>query len=311
NLGSIIFEKKGTKEGPKIMIAAHMDEVGFIVRSIDEKGMIHVIELGRVKPLAKFMQEVRITTRSGKKITGIINGIYSDKTNDASNVYVDIGACSKNDVTELGINIGDMVTYTTKFKPLELDNIVTGKAFDDRLGCFLMTEVIKELSEVNHDNDVYFTGTSSEEVGIRGGETATYKVNPDIVIAIEVACYQNEFVRDHSNNRQIGKGPMLTLFDRTMAPSDKIINFIRDESKKLEIEIQEDMFNSGGTDAGKAHLVRSGIPAIVLCLPVRYGHCAYSIGNINDIENLKKLLIGLIKVINKENYNKLVNFIEV
>lgn len=309
NLGSIIFQKNGQEDGPKIMIAAHMDEVGFIVRSIDDKGMIHIIELGRVKLLAKFMQEVRITARSGRKIKGIINGSYNKEGNDTSGVYVDIGACSKEDVLNLGIQIGDMVTYTTQYKELDIENIVTGKAFDDRLGCFLMSEVIKELKDTEHKNTVYFAGTSSEEVGIRGGRTATYKVNPDLVIAIDVACFQNEFVRDHSNNRQIGKGPMVILFDRTLAPSDRVIDLIREEAKSCNIEIQQDMFNSGGTDAGEAHLIRDGIPSIVICLPVRYGHCAYSIGNKKDMEDLKRLLVSLIKTIDKEKYNNLVNFI--
>lgn len=308
-LGSIIFKKQGRTSDLKIMMSGHMDEVGFKVRSIDDKGMIHLIELGRVKPLAKFMQEVRITTREGAKIRGIINATLDKENGEAKTVYVDIGAKTSEDVEKLGIRIGDMATYTTEFKEFALNGIVAGKAFDDRLGCFVMSEVLTEISDMEHDNDVYFAGTVAEEVGIRGARTATQKIKPDLFIAIDVACYQNEFDRSSLNKRQIGKGPMLIKFDRTLAPSEKMLNFIEDLSYEMDIDIQLDMFNGGGTDAGAAHLVGEGIPSVVLCLPVRYGHCAYSIAEKKDMEALIKILTALIGSLNKNKYDDVIRFI--
>lgn len=305
NMGSVIF-KQG-KNGPKIMLCAHMDEVGFMVRSISPLGHIRVMVVGGVKPLAQLMQEVRITTNSGKKIVGVLQGTY--KENHVEDLYVDLGVDSAQDVYDMGIQIGDMITYTTNFKKLEFKDCVMGKAFDDRLGCYVIGEVLKRLSNVEHSNIVYAVGTSSEEVGIRGAKTATYKVNPDIVLPIDVACFSNEFVRDYTNKRQIGKGMMQTNFDRTLAPNRKLIQMVRDISKDLNKDLQLDMFNSGGTDGGEAHKSRSGVPTAVNCLPVRYGHCAYSIARIQDLEDAIEILVEFIKQFDQAKYNEVVDFL--
>lgn len=172
HLGSIIF-KKGNR-GPKIMLCAHIDEVGFIVRSISDMGQVMLMSVGGVKPLAQFMQKVRITTEDGKKIHGIIQATY--ESNAATKVYVDLGAQTAQEVYDLGIQVGDMVTYTTEFEHFALADVVAGKAFDDRLGCFIMGEVLKRLQGIDHPNTVYMVGTSSEEVGIRGAKTAVYRL---------------------------------------------------------------------------------------------------------------------------------------
>lgn len=306
NLGSVIFEKKGTEGGPKIMIAAHMDEVGFLVRSISKEGMIFLMEVGRVKDLAKYMQSVRITTSKNRKINGIINATYDNGI--SKDLYVDIGADTDKEVYDLGIEVGDMVTYTTHFESFELQNIACGKAFDDRLGCFIISEVLKRLKDIKHSNSVYMAATSSEEVGIRGAKTSAYKVNPDVVFVIDVACFSNEFVRNHTNQRQIGKGVMLTNFDRTLAPNRKMINVVKEAAKKKGFNLQLDMFNTGGTDGGEAHKINEGKPTVVTCLPVRYGHCPFSIVNVKDIEECIDLYVEIIKNFDIETYRDTINF---
>ena len=160
NLGSIIFKKTGQADGPKIMICAHMDEVGFMVRSITKQGQIMLMEVGGVKQLSKFMQKVRITTKEGKKISGILNATYEN--DKGINSYVDIGAETEEEVNRLGIEIGDMVTFTTEFEEFEVKDTIVGKAFDDRLGCFVIGEVLKRLKNEKHPNIVYGACTSSE-----------------------------------------------------------------------------------------------------------------------------------------------------
>lgn len=306
NLGSIIFKKEGGK-GPSIMLCAHIDEVGFIVRSISEMGQVILMSVGGVKPLAQFMQKVRITTESGRKIHGIIQGSYEN--NAAVKVYVDLGAQTAQEVYDLGIQVGDMVTYTTAFEEFDIDGTVTGKAFDDRLGCYIMGEVLKRLKDIDHPNTIYMVGTSSEEVGIRGAKTAVYKVNPDVVFPIDVACFNDEFVRNHTNQRQIGKGMMLTNFDRTLAPNRELIKVIKTTANTLHKPLQLDMFNGGGTDGGEAHKSRDGKPTAVSCLPVRYGHCAFSIAKMQDIEDAIDIFTEIIKNFDDEAYRKTINYL--
>ncbi len=306
NLGSIVF-KKGN-QGPKIMICAHMDEVGFIVRSISAMGQIMLMHVGGVKPLAQFMQKVRITTENGKKVSGIIQATYDQGS--ATKVYVDVGAETAEDVYKLGIQVGDMVTYTTEFEEFDIPDIVAGKAFDDRLGCFIMGEVLKRLKDIDHPNTVYMVGTSSEEVGIRGAKTAVYKVNPDVVFPIDVACFNDEFVRNHTNQRQIGKGMMVTNFDRTLAPNRTLIRLIKDTANTLHKPLQLDMFNGGGTDGGEAHKSRDGKPTAVSCLPVRYGHCAYSIAHLQDIQDAIEIFTEIIRNFDDFSYRKSIDFLK-
>ncbi len=267
-----------------------------------------LMHVGGVKPLAQFMQKVRITTEDGKKINGIIQASYDNGS--ATKVYVDLGAQTAQEVYDLGIQVGDMVTYTTEFEQFDLPNTVAGKAFDDRLGCYIMGEVLKRLQDIDHPNTVYMVGTSSEEVGIRGAKTAVYKVNPDVVFPIDVACFNDEFVRNHTNQRQIGKGMMLTNFDRTLAPNRTLIRYIKDTANTLHKPLQLDMFNAGGTDGGEAHKSRDGKPTAVSCLPVRYGHCAYSIANLQDIEDAIEIFTEIIKNFDEEAYRKSIDFVK-
>ena len=304
-LGSIIF-KKGHR-GPKIMLCAHIDEVGFIVRSISEQGQILLMSVGGVKPLAQFMQRVRITTNDGGKIHGIIQATYQD--GKAEKVYVDVGATSAQEVYDLGIQVGDMVIYTTQFESFQIQGIVAGKAFDDRLGCYIFGEVLKRLKDIDHPNTVYMVGTSSEEVGIRGAKTASYQVQPDIAFPIDVACFNDEFVRNHTNQRQIGKGMMQTNFDRTLAPNRYLIQCVRDSAKRLQKPLQLDMFNGGGTDGGEVHKDRCGVPTAVSCIPVRYGHCAYSLAHIQDIEDAIDIFVDILTQFDEEAYKKSIQFL--
>ena len=306
-LGSIIFSKKKNEKVPNVMICAHMDEVGFMVRSIDKLGMIHLITIGGVKPLAQFTQKVRITTSEGKKIPAIINGTYND--GKVEKVYADVGAYTAEEVYNLGIQVGDMVTYTTDFEEFTLENRLVGKAFDDRIGCFVMGEVLKRLEKKDINCNVHFAATSSEEVGIRGAKTATQLINPDVVFVIDVACAKNEFLRDHTNQKQIDKGIMLMHRDRTLVPNRKMINYIIETADKNNISLQHDMFESGGTDGGEAHLINEGKPCAVTCVPVRYGHCAFSIVSNKDLESIIELYTQLILNFDEERYKNIKNFI--
>ncbi|XEO94474.1 aminopeptidase [Latilactobacillus sakei] len=305
-LGSLIATKQGQPGGPKIMICAHMDEVGFIVRSISTGGLIQLMVVGGVKLNAQQFQKLRVTTQTGAKISGIVCGEY-DKT-AASKLYLDVGATSAEDVAQLGIQIGDMVTYATPFESFDLTDIYAGKALDDRLGCFIMTEIAKRLADESLESTIQYAATSSEEVGIRGAKTAVYTGNPDVVFVIDVACFPDEYVRDHTNNRQIGKGMMLTHFDRTLAPNRQLIKMVKETAQRHQWPLQLDMFNNGGTDGGEAHKVNEGKPTVVTCLPCRYGHCAYSMIDMKDIEDCISIYVDLLKNFHQKDLQNLLTF---
>ena len=306
-LGSMIFKQNGKEpSGPNVMICAHMDEVGFMVRSITDGGLMMLMVVGGVKTSVLEFQKLRLTTATGKKINGIVAGEYNVTAD--SKMYFDIGAKSKQEVLDLGVDVGDMVSYSTEFEKLDLPNTYMGKAMDDRYGCFALVEIAKRMKHIEHPNNIYFAATYGEEVGLRGAQTAAHMVNPDIVFVIDVACYPNEFIRDNTNNRQIGSGPMLTHFDRTLAPNRVLVNFVKETAKNNQLPLQYDMFNRGGTDGGEVHKVHEGKATVVTCLPCRYGHCAYSVIDITDVENLVDLYTNMLTQLDTNFQNKVYQF---
>lgn len=304
-LGSTLIQLNQSS-GPKIMICAHMDEVGFMVRSITREGAVEVIPIGNVRMLARFMQPVRITTQHGKKIHGLLDAELHGS--EARNLCVDIGATSAEEVNQCGVRIGDRVTYTSDFKVLSPESRIMGKAFDDRLGCFLLIELMYAMRNVELDAEIWLVASSSEEVGMRGGKTAAHMIQPDLALILDTACWSKNFDYGAANHRQIGQGPMLVMYDKTLIPSPRLLNFIQDIALQNSIPLQTDMFSNGGTDGGSVHLCGNGIPTAVLGAPTRHGHCAASIADLRDIEQTKQLLVAIIHQLNADTLHYLTDF---
>lgn len=184
-LGSVLIRVNQSR-GPKVMVCAHMDEVGFMVRSVSREGAIDVLPIGNVRMMARTLQPVRITTRNGEKIPGLLDGDL--KGENVDNLRVDIGATSAEEVFAAGIDAGDRVTFDTPFQTLP-HNRVMGKAFDDRLGCYLLIALLRELHQTPLDCELWLVASSSEEVGLRGGQTATRAIHPDIALVLDTACW--------------------------------------------------------------------------------------------------------------------------
>lgn len=306
-LGSVIFHKKGTGSKPlKIMFCAHMDEVGFLVRSISNIGMVYLIAAGGVKNEAKSNQMVRITCEDGKKIYGMMNSTWNGDHSQAKEIYVDLGCNTKEEVEKLGVQVGDMVTFASTSRTLNQEHLFIGKALDDRIGCFILAEALKQMK--TSENDIYFAMTSSEEVGVRGGETATYTIQPDMVFAVDVA-NAPDLVRDHTNQRKIGEGCMLVHYDKSMAANKKLLAFLKKVAKEHDIPYQNDMFSGGGTDAGKAHLERGGRCACVIGIPLRLCHGPYSILNWKDVHHAIAFIGHIVNSMNEEIYENVMNYI--
>jgi len=303
-LGSVLI-RVNRSDGPKVMVCAHMDEVGFIVRSVTKEGAIDVLPVGTVRMMARTLQPVRITTRNGRKIPGLLNGETKGET--VENLRVDIGATCADEVLAAGIDAGDRVTFDTLFQPLPHGRVM-GKAFDDRLGCYLLITLLRELHAIPLDCEVWLVASSSEEVGLRGGQTASRVVNPDLALVLDTACWSKNFDYSSANHRQTGAGPMLVLYDKSHIAPPKLTAFVGEVALAQGIALQKDMFSNGGTDAGAIHLCGTGVPAVVLGPPTRHGHCAASIADIQDIDHTHQLLVALLARLNRETVDHLTDF---
>ncbi len=298
-LGSLMVTKKSQqKDAPTIMFAAHMDEVGFMIRYISDIGMAYLTTVGGVENRAKSMQLVRATTRSGDKIEGLLN-VKKDSHGEIQQMYVDFGFDSRTELIASGLDIGNMVCFASDCRALAPSEIVAGKAMDDRAGCFALVQAMKDLVDIELAVNVVAAFTSSEEVGTRGGRLTTQIINPDIFFAIDVA-KNPELDRSFMNTRKLGAGPMVEFYDKTMVPNPKLIRLVCDVADEESLSYQKDMFKGGGTDAGTAHLEHGGIPACVLGLPLRYCHDPYSLVNKNDLMNMNKLIQTLSKSISSD-----------
>ena len=303
-LGSVLIRVNQSR-GPKVMVCAHMDEVGFMVRSVSREGAIDVLPIGNVRMMARTLQPVRITTRNGEKIPGLLDGDL--KGENVDNLRVDIGATSAEEVFAAGIDAGDRVTFDTPFQTLP-HNRVMGKAFDDRLGCYLLIALLHELHQTPLDCELWLVASSSEEVGLRGGQTATRAIHPDIALVLDTACWSKNFDYGSANHRQIGAGPMLVLYDKTLIAPAKLIALAETIARSQGIPLQKDMFSNGGTDGGAIHLSGTGVPTLVLGPPTRHGHCAASIADEKDIHHTQQLLVALVACMNRETVDHLTDF---
>ncbi|HDG1708991.1 TPA: aminopeptidase [Kluyvera ascorbata] len=303
-LGSVLI-RLNESDGPKVMICAHMDEVGFIVRSISSEGAIDVLPVGNVRMAARQLQPVRITTREESKIPGLLDGERNG--NDVGSLRVDIGARSYDEVVQAGVRPGDRVAFDTTFQVLPHQRVM-GKAFDDRLGCYLLVALLRELSETELPAEVWLVASSSEEVGLRGGQTAARAVAPDVAIVLDTACWAKNFDYGAANHRQLGKGPMLVLSDKSLIAPPKLIALVERVSAEAEIPLQLDMFSNGGTDGGAVHLSGTGVPTVVIGPATRHGHCAASIADCRDIMQTQALLSALITSFTRETVAHLTDF---
>lgn len=306
-LGSIMFKSAGTEENPvRILFTGHMDEAGFMVRYISDIGMVHVIGVGGPRKNSVESQIVRIKTRSGEKVRGVLFA-KRDADGTPTDMYIDFGCETAEEVRELGIEIGDWGTFAAECELKPVGDILLGKAFDDRAGVYVVTEAMKRLVNTPHAAELWFAGSSSEEVGCRGAQTATAHLDADIVIPVDIA-NPPEFDRGWNNSRKNGHGPMIVHYDRMHVPNEKLLHFIVDTAEKNNIPFQRDLFKGGGTDAGTAHLVGDGKLATVIGVPLRYCHGSWSVMRGADLDAAVDLVCALATSIDRATYEELKSF---
>ncbi|GKU84840.1 M42 family metallopeptidase [Niallia sp. NCCP-28] len=303
-LGSIFGLKKGKSEDPTVMVAGHMDEVGFMVTSITENGMLRFQPLGGWWSQVLLAQRVQVMTNNGP-IIGVIasipphllDDVQRNKPMDIKNMLIDIGADNKEDAKNIGIKPGQAILPICPFTPMANKKKIMAKAWDNRYGCGLAIELLKELQGVEVPNNLYSGATVQEEVGLRGAQTAANMIKPDIFYALD-ASPANDTSGDKNQFGQLGKGALLRIFDRTMVTHKGIREFVLDTAESNNIAYQY-FVSPGGTDAGKVHIANEGIPSAVIGICSRYIHTSASIIHIDDYAAAKELLIKLVKTTDK------------
>ncbi len=296
HFGNLYIQTHGNHQ-KKIMIAAHMDEVGFLVRYITEDGFLYLQPLGGWWGHVLLGQTVTVTARkNGNKYRGVIGTTFPRSTDpnkviDPAMMYVDVGAPNKEAIMEAGIQPGDMITPYNQVERLTDQNYLMGKAWDDRICCGIMVSIMNHFAnKVLNQYDIIGVGTAQEEVGTRGSKIAAEKIKPDIAIVLDVATAKDTPNADRFRNRVLGEGPGIVLYDKTALSHMVLADMIADVAKKNDLPFQFDMLSGGGTDAGSIHLNGKGIPTITLSLGIRYCHSGASIVHLEDAENLIRLL---------------------
>ena len=313
-LGSVIFRSEGEKDGPKIMLAGHMDEIGFMVRHITEEGFIKFQTLGGWWDQVLLGQRVTIKTHSGD-LPGVIGSrpphiLPPDEAKKLvmiKDMFIDVGARDREDACDnLGIRIGDPILPFSPFTEMGNDDLLMGKAWDDRIGCALFVDLLHRLAGEEHPNVVYGVGTVQEEVGLRGAQTSVDVVQPDVGIALEVSIAGDvPGVEDHEATDEIGGGPSLLFYDGSMIPNLPLRDLVVRVAERESISLQSSLMARGGTDAGRIHVYRSGVPSVVLGVPTRYIHAHAGILSLSDYENTLDLLAAIINELDADTVRSL------
>ncbi|MDI9646200.1 MAG: M42 family metallopeptidase [Archaeoglobales archaeon] len=294
-LGNLICIRNG-KDRRKLMIAAHMDEIGFVVKSIDEKGFIRVAPIGGWFSQIALAQRVVIYGKSriygvlGCKPPHLMKDEERRKVIEISDMFVDVGATSKEDVLKMGIDVGSPVAIDRQV--IELSNgRITGKAFDNRVGVAVMIEALKRTQS---DATIFAVATVQEEVGLKGAKTSAYSLEPDAAIAVD-SCVAADFPGSETAHMDIklGKGAVITVIDasgRGLIVSPLVLRWLKETAEKYNIPYQLEVAEGGTTDASAINLTKQGIPAGVISVPARYIHSPVEVVDLKDVESATNLI---------------------
>ncbi len=295
----------GKAERPKVMLGAHMDEVGLMVKTITEKGFLRFIKVGGIDDRTLPNQRVFVRTDSGKMLDGVIGTkpphLLKEedmkKPIEYKQMFIDIGAKDKVDAEKMGVSVGSPVGFNVQFAKLG-NGLFTGKALDNRIGCYVMLEVAKKVK-----GDYLFVGTVQEEVSTfgKGAMVSAFKYYPQHFIAVDtaVAADHPECTEDEAFVK-IGQGPCISLVEaggRGNFSDKRMVEWLVSTAKKSRIPYQLEVIEGGSTDAAKVFNVREGIPSIAICVPTRYIHSGVGVASEKDVRGAIELLTAALKYV--------------
>ncbi len=302
-IGSVICKKTGSASQPKVMLAGHMDEIGFMVKHITDEGFIKFIPLGGWFDQVLLGQRVVIKA-SRKDVVGVIGAKpphllpadERDKVVPKKEMYIDIGATSKQEVEEAGVRPGDAIIPRADFVPLANGKTYLSKAFDDRVGTALVISALQGLQDQEHPNTVFGVATVMEEVGVRGATTSVRAVDPDVAIVLESDIAGDvPGIKPEESSVKLGAGPTLLIYDARMIPNLKLRDLVLETAKKIDVPVQVSYVEGGATDGSAIHLHGIGVPTVVIGVAARHIHSHSSIIHREDYDRALKLIIELLK----------------
>ena len=326
NMGNLFFEKTGKKGGPTILIPAHVDEVGFLITSINSLGYLTFNPLGGWFDQVLLGQRVQVMT-----CKGMVRGVIACKPPHIMDVeerrkviakdkmFIDVGASNKEEAEAMGIRVGDAAVPESSFRSITKKafkdgkedgerRIIFGKAFDNRASAFLTAELVRTLSEegVVHPNRVVCASTVQEEVGARGAKTAAVYVKPDVALVLDVDIAGDvPGIEPHQAPAKMGLGAAVTVFDSSMIPNQPLKELVIDICERNGIPYQLAHVAAGGTDGGPIHTSNIGIPSIVIGVPTRHIHSHVAVIDMADMESTLKLVLELVKALDGKTVRSL------
>lgn len=304
-LGNVIGHK-GDADAPSIAIAAHIDEIGFIVRHIDDKGFIRIQRVGGFDPRVLVAQRVTVHCNSGEQLRGVLQpaakpvhlqGGASQSDLKLEDFFVDLGM-EVEGVKDL-VQIGDMITLERDLQ--QVGDTVVSKALDDRLGVYVMLEAVRKAKAANVH--IIPIATVQEEVGLRGAQTAAYGVEADVAIALDVTIAGD--VPGGSPDAAVttlGGGAAIKLYDGSQIANRKVVQHLKELAKEFGIPHQLEVLPAGGTDAGAFQRVRSGMATCTISIPTRYVHTVNEMASLSDIQACVDLLAAFIDAVGSRSY---------
>jgi len=287
-LGNLIARKgQPSAEGIKIMLAAHIDEIGIMVTQVDENGFIRFTTLGGVRAYNCIGGRVRF-------LNGLLGLISMEPLDDMTKVpsfeqlYIDLGLSSNKDAP---VKVGDVAAFDRPF--LDLGNRLVAKSMDDRIGAAVLVETLRQVKDTPHQ--LYFVFSTQEEVGLRGATTAAYAIDPDLGISVDVTGTGDTPRRTKVRMEvSLGKGPAIKVRDGGMLADRRVVDWMVRGAEKLNMPYQLEVLEGGTTDARAMQLTRAGIPAGCLSIPCRYVHSPSEMVDFNDVQNAVRLLTELV-----------------
>lgn len=304
-MGNLIGIRRGRADR-RIMLAAHMDEIGFLVRYIDDQGFLRLQPVGGFDPRVLVAQRVSVWPRQGEPLLGAlqlatkpIHLLTSEerKTPALEDLYVDLGLPP--DEVRARVELGDMVTLARDFA--RLGPTVLSKALDDRVGVFVMLEALRHLEQ--HEVEILAVATVQEEVGLRGAQTAAFGLEPDVGIALDVTIAGDvPGIDAHDRVTRLGEGVAIKVFDTSHLPSRPLVEHLREIAERHGIRYQLELLPRGGTDAGALQRTRAGVPAVTLSIPTRYVHTVNEMAHVADIAGAVELLVRYLAEAHERSY---------
>ncbi len=303
-MGNVIAVRKG--EGPKVMVAAHMDEIGLAVSHVDDEGFLRVVSVGGFFDQIILGQRVIVHGQGGRQVPGVV-GARPPHLMDAEerkkmvklkDMFVDCGARNQSDAIEMGIEIGSPITLDRQFTRLGSD-CATGKAFDNRAGVAMMVSALQRLKDRPVKATVYAVGTVQEEVGLKGARTSAFGLEPDVAIATDVTIPgDHPGVSKNESHVTTGGGPSITILDaggRGVIAPRPVVRWLRESAEAESIPYQLMVGDGGNTDATAISISRAGVPCSVISCPARYIHSPVEVISLSDLKNGAALIAAAIE----------------